>query len=481
MPYEHDAYANQQVPITLTEGPPVHPAAGTDAAADDTSVSVGSLNQPAHAFARGAGASSGRAGRANRADVMGLVGQIVHESDNLRVELAKSYALTHAMGHALEEERIRQQARERQRGKAAQEEVDKEVVALLQLVGFGVSGGGGGGGGIVDTSGVGRDGPFDLFSTDEHGFTAMMWAAETGATRICEWLVAKGAGGLVNHPDEDGATPLWYACSGGEETEEVALWLVEHGGADVRSRTCWDTACLTAACRSSTLAVCQSLVAHGAAADLDTGLRAAVCHDRDLICQWLLLLGCPPTVDDFATPRTVEKRLLLDRLVHWAEHELMVWDERVREVRRETKLGQAAGRGLFSSPGLEGARHTHERTLKASLWAAPVVSPIRKRIPTAGRWLGGGGDDARWLGGAGGVGDFTVGDDPGAAGAPSAKRPPAPHQRLSQGPPPQSPSSTHPRGVPRAHPPPALHAQRLGEVQHVQAALAALREIRDVA
>ena len=80
----------------------------------------------------------------------------------------------------------------------------------------------------------------------------------------------------------------------------------------------------------------------------------------NLVAQWLLLLGCPPTVDDFATPRSVEKRRLLDRLMRWGEHELMVWDERVREVRRETKLGQEAGRGLFSTPGKEGARHTHE-------------------------------------------------------------------------------------------------------------------------
>ena len=115
--------------------------------------------------------------------------------------------------------------------------------------------------------------------------------------------------------DYSALLPSSLLRSGGEATEEAALWLIERG-ADVRSRTFWGTTCLAAACRSSTVAVCQTLVVHGAAPDLDLGaLRAAVCHDRDVICQWLCLLGVVPALDDFATPRSAEKRRLLDRLV----------------------------------------------------------------------------------------------------------------------------------------------------------------------
>ena len=104
MPYQYDY--DQQVPTERPTGSHPHPvpshpppadgnagatstgtAAGTGAAADDLSVSVGSTH--AGSAAAGAGSSS----------VMRLVGQIAQESDNLRTELAKSYALTHAMSH----------------------------------------------------------------------------------------------------------------------------------------------------------------------------------------------------------------------------------------------------------------------------------------------------------------------------------------------------------------------------------------------
>ena len=98
----------------------------------------------------------------------------------------------------------------------------------------------------------------------------------------------------------------------------------------------------------------------------------------------------------------MEKRRLIDRLGSWAEKQLGQWDELVREVRRETKLGQEAGRGLFSSAGHGTARHTHERTAapqqqqvqlgqalaSVEMVAAAAVRLICERTyPLMGSWL----------------------------------------------------------------------------------------------
>lgn len=116
------------------------------------------------------------------------------------------------------------------------------------------------------------DGILSKFGGALHGGSALHTAARCGKVRVVDFLVTAGAN--LNLLNDDGLTPLMWACNRGKaEGSAVALRLIE-AGADVRLvRKSDEMTALKFAVGDCLPKVIQTLIDHGAQVDGPRGTK----------------------------------------------------------------------------------------------------------------------------------------------------------------------------------------------------------------
>ena len=112
------------------------------------------------------------------------------------------------------------------------------------------------------------------------GWTVMHKACREGRPDVAAWLVFHGAGDTLHMLDQNGSTPLLWACYEGHEM--TARWAISEG-ADVRAKNSKGATVLASAVTSSTsLGFLQFLVQCGAREDLF--VADTVLHETPMCC-----------------------------------------------------------------------------------------------------------------------------------------------------------------------------------------------------